>query len=602
MGNNHFTSGQLVSSRYLVDKEIGRGGIAIVYSAFDNVLRQEVALKLLVPPPAASENLKHRFRREATILRELNHPNIIRVYDFIEENDSAFLVMQLIHGCDLQRFVEQEGPISARLLESYVLQIVSALDTAHQQGILHRDLKPSNILIDQNNTVYLTDFGSAKRDNQLSLITSSGFVGTLSYSAPEILEGQRADARSDIYSLGLTLYFCAKGKLPPLHRATGIVEPSEIGFLPDSMAYESIGKIIAKSTRKSPSLRFLSSSEMLSAVKNRTWDDYLSNYQTCPLCESPDLGGDGICQVCISGELKEDQLTALMIPSRINSRDKKLITKKIAETFGRNIPKNMISQVINGQKALLVLPSITAAKTAARLKELGIDVRLLPAGSAAALLPRGFQFLTLELVLVSIFAAAKSFPILGLGGVFLGIIGFLVGAKIVRQPLLANSSGKITISSRLAEIAIEIIAELRSEGLKRLWNDVVRLTSQALKLTDANDDIVLSNGINTLALSIGKAIKKLDELDSFLDTLENFGYYQTMNEEKIKNCLEDAEQMRAALQNRIFRALSMLGQTTSANFSPSLNIDLVDSAREAIEEDVNLYMEAKREVEQLVSA
>jgi len=597
---NNFSSGQVVSSRYVIDREIGRGGIAIVYSAFDNVLKHEVALKLLVPPPAARDSLRHRFRREATILRELTHPNIIRVYDYVEDEDSAFLVMQLIKGGDLQRFVETNGPLLSSDLEKLSKQIISALDAAHQKGILHRDLKPSNILIDENNVAYLTDFGAAKRDNQASLITASGFVGTLTYSAPEILEGQRPDSRSDIYSLGLTLYFSAEGKLPPLHRATGVVEPSETGHMPNQLAYEALGKLIAKATRKTPSLRFLSSSEMLEAAISGTWEDYLSGYSTCPICDAPDLGADGICSVCIAGKLHDDQLTALMIPPNSKKREQENIARSIVKIFGNSIRRDLLWQVTDSQRALLVLPSIVAAKTAAQLKERGIQVRLLPASSSAALLPRDFQILTALLAFVSIYATTKSFPILGVGGMLLALGGFLLGTRIVRHPLLISTKGGSNIPSRLVDAAISTAGELKSGALRRLWGDIVRLGSHALNLTDANSDEVASRGISSLVTSLGVAVRKLDELDKYLDDLESLGHGKLISNEKVRMGLENTEQLRASIQDRIFRSLSMLGQMASSKFQQHAGLEQLTAAREAIEHDVELYAEARREVERLV--
>ena len=195
-------------------REIGRGGYSVVYLARDRELDGEVALKLLVPPPAAAQVARERMRREVQAVRGLSHANIVAVFDFLEDGPWSFIVMEYVRGPDLQVRVRERGPLDADAAVRLGRDVAGALSAAHRRGILHRDVKPQNILLDPDGRARLTDFGSAKLDGQLGVTGSGTLAGTLAYTAPEVLAGRRGDARADVYALGLTLYYALTGELP----------------------------------------------------------------------------------------------------------------------------------------------------------------------------------------------------------------------------------------------------------------------------------------------------------------------------------------------------------------------------------------------------
>ncbi len=203
--------------RYVVREEIGQGGMATVYRAFDPHFQRDVAIKVLPLHFLHDPRFRVRFEREARIVAGLQHPAIVSVYDFGEDNGQPYLVMSLMSGGSLEDRLRQ-GPMALVETERIIGRLAPALDAAHQRGVIHRDLKPANILFDQWNEPYLTDFGIVKltggSSDSASLTTIGGIIGTPAYMSPEQVQGEPIDGRSDIYSLGVILFQMLSGRLP----------------------------------------------------------------------------------------------------------------------------------------------------------------------------------------------------------------------------------------------------------------------------------------------------------------------------------------------------------------------------------------------------
>jgi serine/threonine protein kinase len=201
--------------RYKIKKEIGRGGMSIVYRAHDTRTNRDVALKVLPREFLHDPNFRQRFEREAQTIASLEHSAIVPVYDFGEENGQPFLVMRHMTGGSLTDRL-MEGPLSLETATAILRRIGSALDYAHQQGLIHRDLKPGNILFDRFGEAYLADFGIVQLTEASSKITGEkALVGTPAYMSPEQAHGtSELDGRSDIYALGIILYEMLTGQLP----------------------------------------------------------------------------------------------------------------------------------------------------------------------------------------------------------------------------------------------------------------------------------------------------------------------------------------------------------------------------------------------------
>lgn len=201
--------------RYKIERELGRGGMAVVYLATDPNIRRQVAIKLLPRQFTADPQFRARFEREAQVIASLDHPNIVPIYDFGEEEDQPFIVMRYMPGGTLADRLRKSGPMRPMEAAQILQQIGSALDEAHAKGIVHRDLKPGNILFDQRGDASIADFGIVKLSEGSHTLTGSSMIGTPGYMSPEQARGDaQIDGRSDIYALGAILFEMLTGDMP----------------------------------------------------------------------------------------------------------------------------------------------------------------------------------------------------------------------------------------------------------------------------------------------------------------------------------------------------------------------------------------------------
>src|ERR1700733_6373941 len=195
-------------------EEVASGGMAVVYRAVQDPLGRTVAIKALKTSAAAEENVVTRLEREAKSLAMLQHENIIHVYDFHEERGAMFIVMEYVQGIDLYDLLEKCGRLPYDVAAILAMQVARALDYVHYRGIVHRDIKPANIMIARTGGTKVMDFGIA-RDTSFGDLTEAGTgIGTPAYMSPEQVLGDKLDARSDIFSLGVLLYQMTTGKKP----------------------------------------------------------------------------------------------------------------------------------------------------------------------------------------------------------------------------------------------------------------------------------------------------------------------------------------------------------------------------------------------------
>jgi tetratricopeptide (TPR) repeat protein/predicted Ser/Thr protein kinase len=206
--------------RYVVRRELGRGGVGVVLEAYDPALDRPVALKLLIAGRDATDAQLRRFLREARAASSLRHPNIIPVHDLGEVDGRAYFAMEKIEGRSLGDILKAEGPMPPRRAFEVARDVARALEHAHAHGIVHRDVKPENILVDARGHAYLSDFGLARDLDLDARLTATGvFIGTPAYAPPEQIAGHEIDGRADIYSLGATIFEALTGR-PPFEGAS----------------------------------------------------------------------------------------------------------------------------------------------------------------------------------------------------------------------------------------------------------------------------------------------------------------------------------------------------------------------------------------------
>lgn len=255
--------------RYVIKKEIGQGGMATVYLASDPRFERDVAIKVLPPHFLHDIRFRARFEREARIVAGLQHPAIVPVYDFGEDQGQPYLVMALMTGGSLEERL-REGPLSLTEIERIIGRLAPGLDAAHKRGVVHRDLKPANILFDQWDEPYLTDFGIVKltEADATMLTTTGGIIGTPAYMSPEQVQGAEIDGRSDIYALGVILFQMLTRQLPynattPIGLAyKHVIEPIPQLQLLKSDLPAGYQAVVDKAMAKQPEDRYQTAGEM----------------------------------------------------------------------------------------------------------------------------------------------------------------------------------------------------------------------------------------------------------------------------------------------------------------------------------------------------
>ena len=211
---SHLQPGSSISSRYKIVKLLGIGGMGRVYLARDEDLNIDVALKLIRPELLGDDSAVDRFKNELILARKVSHKNVARIHDLGEIDGLKFLTMSYIPGKTLRDVIRESGPFSVERAVGILIQIAEGTSAAHEEGVIHRDLKPANILLDESERAYVTDFGIARSLDQADQTAAGVLLGTPAYLSPEQTWGEKADTRSDLYSLGLVLYEMLTGQLP----------------------------------------------------------------------------------------------------------------------------------------------------------------------------------------------------------------------------------------------------------------------------------------------------------------------------------------------------------------------------------------------------
>lgn len=268
--------GAIVGERYEIVAQVGSGGMADVYKAKDHKLNRFVAMKVLKPEFSADTTFIKKFQREAQAAAGLAHPNVVNVFDVGEDQGVNYIVMELVEGITLKDYISKKGKLTVKEATSIAIQVSMGLEAAHNRSIVHRDIKPQNIIISTDGKVKVTDFGIARAASSNTISTNA--MGSVHYSSPEQVRGGYSDYKSDIYSLGITMYEMVTGRVPfdgdttvaiaIRHLQEEIVPPSQyVPSLPHSLE-----EIILKCTQKSPDRRYSTLAELINDLKRSLLD------------------------------------------------------------------------------------------------------------------------------------------------------------------------------------------------------------------------------------------------------------------------------------------------------------------------------------------
>ena len=261
--------GKLLGSRYEIIEKIGNGGMATVYKAKDLVLKRYVAVKILREEYTTDNEFIKRFNTEAESAASLTHPNIVSVYDVGKEGNLYYIVMELIKGKTLKEIIVEDGRMGWKWSVKIAKQIAQALETAHRNNIIHRDIKPHNIIITEDGTAKVTDFGIAKAVSNSTITAFGTTIGSVHYFSPEHARGGYTDAKSDLYSLGVVLYEMVTGRVPfdadtPVSVALKHMQEKPVPPIELNPAIpQSLNDLILKAMEKDPNMRYSTATEMI---------------------------------------------------------------------------------------------------------------------------------------------------------------------------------------------------------------------------------------------------------------------------------------------------------------------------------------------------
>jgi serine/threonine-protein kinase len=273
--SNDFNKGGVIGQdgRYRIEGMLGQGAMGVVFHGKDQLLFRDVALKKLTTGPSHDQNLIIRFQQEARALARLSHPNIVQIYDFLQEENQSWIAMEYLEGKDLDSLFNEKGRLGLIEAVQMCTLISDAMNYAHCRGVVHRDFKPSNVLVTTAGEPKVMDFGLAKL-NQSSIVTIEGsLIGSPAFMSPEQAMGKNADERSDIYALGITLYQLLTGTLPFEGDLKSVITQKIAGRQPSFISMENrmpsdLVKLVNQMTATDPDERPATMNDVGQALRN----------------------------------------------------------------------------------------------------------------------------------------------------------------------------------------------------------------------------------------------------------------------------------------------------------------------------------------------
>jgi hypothetical protein len=504
-------AGEVVGERFEVESELGRGGFSIVYGGRDRESGGPVAIKLLVPPPAAAVMALERLRREVRALQRIEHPGIVRVFALVEHGPWSAIVLERMER-DLEQHVARSGPWSEERVVSLGVAVAEALDVAHRAGVLHRDLKPANVLLDPEDRPRLADFGSARIEGDLTLTRTGAWVGTPAYTAPEVLLGERADARSDVWALGRVLAFALLGREP------------ERGEVPGSGLLQ---QVIARATAEDPLARFPTAGRLADALRLGTCEVIAPTVLGfCVRCGTDEPLGLLVCASC--AELGVEGATSLVAVG----------------------PGRALVRVAPGRGDAVV----------DRLAAAGVSARI--ARSAWSLVPRDVWLLAVVLAGFGAFELLYDHVLRGSMAVLSATVVLAVARRAMSAPAVADADdGKSALSQRARGAAAGALGTIRTPSVRRLLTHVVQVGARAAERTTGASDLVEA---------ASRAAVELERVEVALGVLERSRAGRPP--EAWAQGMARCEQARDALVQRMLEALGALGSAVASGLDDELSV------------------------------
>jgi hypothetical protein len=555
--------GTLLRGRYEIRREIGRGGYSIVYQAHDRDVDTDVAVKLLVPPPATAHLARERLRREVHAVRALSHGNIVAVYDLLDEGPWSFVVMEYVAGPDLAVRVRERGPLLAHDAARLGRDVAAALGAAHRCGILHRDVKPQNILLDPDGRARLTDFGSARLDGQLGITATGALAGTLAYAAPEVVAGRRGDARADIYALGLTLHFALTGELPGGSAGHLPTAPSAEGHRPGDLAPgipDWLDRVVARATAAAAEARYPTAAALEEALAASAPDAGLPKGARCALCGGVDPLDLGLCPAC--GGAPTGAADTLIFLQRPRGRAERLA---VETRLGAVLPAAGADARVaaRGRRPLFRATPEGSQRLVEALNDRQLPARAVPISRAWSLVPPSYTGMVLATAVAGLVAAASA-PLLGWSTPLVSALLLLGAHQTVRRPLVVSPPRRGALPPALEGQVVRTLAALPQGSARDLLADVTGLAHSLLaRLQRTGDDRGLTPSLTELVTSACAAAADLAMLDENLVRFEQQRARSASHPPEWLDALARSERARDGLVQRLLEAMTVLGRLQS---------------------------------------
>jgi predicted Ser/Thr protein kinase len=562
-GSSYLASGSLFAGRFEIGRELGRGGVSVVYAARDRSVGQDVALKLLVPSPATANQTRERMRREVHAVRGLVHPNIVAVYDFVEDGAYGAVIMELVDGEDLDARVRRGGPLSPDDVARLGTEVASALEAAHRRGVLHRDVKPQNILLERDGRARLADFGSARMDGDTTITRTGAMVGTLAYMAPESVAGRRGDARADVFALGMTLFYAAAGRLPDRPSPHLPLPASASGYTPIALGADVppwLAHVIARATSADPGDRFPTPTALADALTSRDARTSVAlatlSRNRCVLCGGLDVLGTAVCPGCASGSQVTETLVFLERPRSASERDAAI--EATAALLGNEVPREMLASVALGDRALMAVPLASRANVITVLDERGLRARTFaPRDVWRALSP------TYVLMVGGVVASGLVGGMVADNALFaaagpIAVLLLIGGALSIRKPVLTADGRMSALSEPTRARVVETFAGIPAGPARSLLADVVQRGHAVRRALVVRQDT--SGAGETVEELIDAACASARDLAALDASLAQFARERDTGDAKWLDSLTECERTRDGVVQRLLDAVTVLGQ------------------------------------------
>lgn len=518
--------GTVLANRYEILREIGRGAHSIVFEAREGDRR--VAVKLLSPPAPIAHLAREQLRRVSEALRAVEHPGILKPSELLDAGFSTLIVMDLVEGGDLGTRVAAHGPLSPHDVAVIGRSVAEALAAVHAQGLLHRDVKPRNILLGEPRRALLADFGCAGLDGQETWLEDEDAAEGGVFRSPEQSEGRYVDARSDIYALGMTLYYALVGKLPQAGPDTAPRTPLPDGFKPSQARPDVprwLDEIIARATCADPGNRIETAERLARALDEQglppgagaTREDYLTD--CCILCREPGTLGRAVCPHCedpLGGQ--PDTLVMLVPPISETSGEEERVRKLRGLTGGPS-DERAVRRVARGKQPLVKVSRTQAQRVTRRLATHGFETRLVAADATWAELPDWLMTVALIPIGLGFALALMGDAVLFGVGLAGGLVLLPLGHSLLQHPSLIPDASGPQPPTALAQKVAQVMSEILGGEARKLLAEILRLSRDLYLRLESHEAAEARGLLSDVGLASCEAARELAALEPILDAL-----------------------------------------------------------------------------------